>query len=107
MRARAINFLSLTSAVLLLCFFAGCGGLKKQLVGQWKTQMESSESTWQFFGNGALKQDGAPGRYTLGANEQIKIETQLATFVYRCEIKGDAMTWTAASGAKTEFTRVK
>lgn len=107
MRKRRVTFVSLTSAALLLCLLASCGGREKQILGKWKTATGASESIWEFFGNGSLHQDGAPGRYSFGDNERIKIETQSATFVYRFEIKGDEMTWAAATGARTEFTRVK
>ncbi len=107
MRKRRAIFVSLTSAALLLCILTGCGGPTKPIVGKWKTTVDASESTWEFSGNGALTQDGAPGRYSFGDSERIKIQTQTATFAYRIEIKGDAMIWIATNGARTEFTRVK
>jgi hypothetical protein len=101
------NLIRLTSAALLLFLFASCGGPEKQIVGKWKTANGSSEAIWEFFGNGTLNNDGAPGRYTFGDNKRIKIQTQSATFIYQFEIQNDAMTWIASNGSRTEFARVK
>lgn len=64
-------------------------------------------ATWEFFPNKTLTTDGAPGHYTFGDNSRIKIQTTKATFVYRYEILGDTMTWTASDGSKIKFTRAK
>ena len=102
-----MSLVRLTSAALLLFFFTSCGGPAKQIVGKWETTGGSSEQVWEFFPNGTLKEDDAPGRYTLGDNQRIKIQTQSATFVYELEIQGDTMTWTATNGTKMNFSRVK
>ena len=108
-----MNFLKLskticlTSAALLLFILPGCGGPSRQIVGKWKTTGAGGDVTWEFFSNGTLKEDTTSGRYTFGDNQRIKVQTSAATFVYQYEIHGDAMTWTALDGAKTNFARLK
>lgn len=107
MRTRVSTLLVLTSAGLLLFFCASCGGPAKQIVGQWKMGSGTSETTWEFFPNKSLTTDGAPGHYTFGDNNRIKIQTATATFVYQFEIQGDTMSWTATDGSKMRFTRAR
>jgi hypothetical protein len=47
------------------------------------------------------------GRYKLGHEDRIKIETPFATSVYQLKISGDRMTLQELGGSKLEFTRLK
>jgi hypothetical protein len=47
------------------------------------------------------------GRYKLGDQDRIKIETPFATTVYQIKISGDRMTLQELGGNKLEFTRTK
>jgi len=95
------------SVVLLAVLFAlgGCDNSRKQIVGRWK--VESGETVWEFSSNGTLLTDGTPGRYTLGDNNRIKIQTSAATFVYQLEFQGDRMIWKDPNGSKLELSKIK
>ncbi len=47
------------------------------------------------------------GKYSLGDQNRLKIQTPFATFVYQVEVTGDRMTWKNTNGAQTALTRVK
>ncbi len=93
--------------VLLAALFAlgGCDNSRKRIVGKWKA--ESGEVVWEFSGNGTLSSGGTPGRYTLGDNNRIKIQTGAATFVYQLEYEGERMIWKDPNGSKMTLSRIK
>jgi hypothetical protein len=62
---------------------------------------------WNFESNGSVTQGDVRGRYRLGNDERVKIETPFATTVYRIQRSGDRLTLIDANGAKLEFSRVK
>ena len=90
----------------LLLAFAGCDTRRSDIVGKWKVD-GPGDMSWEFHANGSVTSGGAPGRYTFGDNDRLKITTPTATFVYQLELNGDRMTWRDPSGARTELTRVK
>ena len=92
----------------LLVALAGCGdSTRQQIVGKWRAGGESSGVVWEFFPNGTLTTDGAPGRYSFGDRGRIKVQTRAATFVHQFELDGDRMTWRDPAGARMEFSRLK
>ncbi len=93
--------------LLLALGLPGCGGKKKEIVGQWRVEGAASESVWEFRANGAASNGAQAARYTLGDGNRLKIETGSAIFVQQMEINGDRMTWKAPNGARTELVRVK
>ena len=48
---------------------------------------------------------GTRGKYTLGDQERIKIQTSFGTSVYQMEFSGDQMSLKDASGSKLAFTK--
>lgn len=98
------TLLCLLAATVLL---AGCDSPKKEIVGKWKSESGSAGVVWEFLANGTLSAGGAPGRYSFGDGNRLKVQTQTATFVNGLELHGDHMTWTARDGTKQEWTRVK
>jgi hypothetical protein len=95
-------------AVLAILFaFASCDQSRRQIVGKWKVVGGSSDVVWDFAANGAVTTPGAPGRYSFGDNNRLKIETGSATFVHQMEFVGDHMIWKDLNGTKTELERVK
>ena len=99
-RLAALLFLAAVS-------LTSCGGPKKEIVGKWRVDGDASGVVWEFHSNGSVTSGGAPGRYSFGDNNRLKIETRSATFVRQFEINRDHMTWREPSGAKTELVRVK
>jgi len=84
---------------------AGCGN--HGIAGKWRMSGSSSETVWEFSGNGAVLVGDVRGRYRFGDQDRIKIETPFATSVYVLEISDHHMTLREPGGTKLEFTRVK
>ena len=96
--------LRIIASAALLCVIVGCG--QRGIVGKWR--MSGSEATvWEFSSNGAVLVASARGRYKLGDQDRIKIETPFATTVYQLNISGDQMVLQEPGGSKLEFTRIK
>lgn len=99
---------SLRLRILLLALvfaFAGCGS--SSVVGKWRLMGgESDAILWEFSTNGGVVMGHIRGKYTLGDQNRIKIETPFATTVYQLKISGDEMTLQEPGGSKLEFTRV-
>ena len=94
--------------ILVLTFLvAGCDNSRKGIVGKWKVQGQANDVVWEFQDNGVVTTAGAPGRYSFGDGDRIKIQTQFATFVHQFELQDDRMTWKDPSGTKTELIRIK
>lgn len=91
----------------LLFLGAGCGGGTKPIVGKWKTGSEQNAVTWEFLENGAALSGNIRGKYTLGDQNRIKIQTPHATFVYQLKFTGDRMIWVDPKGTRMELTRVQ
>jgi hypothetical protein len=94
-----------TAAVLLA--LVGCHSRQNDIVGKWTVTSDSSELVWDFAPNGVVTSGDMRGRYSLGDQNRIKIQTPFATFVYQADLSGDRMTWKAPDGTKTALTRVK
>jgi len=62
---------------------------------------------WEFSSDGSVLMGTNRGRYSFGDNNRIKIETSIATSVYKVEVVGDKMTLTEPNGSKLVLTKVK
>jgi hypothetical protein len=93
------------AAVVSLCVIAGCGN--SSIVGKWRMMGASNAILWEFSPNGVVLVGDVRGRYKLGHENRIKIETPFATSVYQLKIAGDRLTLQELNGSKLEFTRIK
>ena len=92
-------------AIALVFAMAGCGN--STIVGKWRLMGGSNAMLWEFSANGVVLVGDVRGRYKLGHEDRIKIETPFATAVYQMKISGDRMTLQELGGSKLEFTRIK
>jgi hypothetical protein len=83
----------------------GCGS--SSIVGKWRMTGGSNAILWEFSPNGVVLVGDVRGRYKLGHEDRIKIETPFATSVYQMKISGDRMTLQELGGSKLEFTRIR
>jgi hypothetical protein len=97
--------LRIMAAIVLLCVLAGCGN--SSIVGKWRMMGASNAILWEFSPNGVVLVGDVRGRYKLGHENRIKIETPFATSVYQLKISGDRLTLRELNGSKLEFTRIK
>ena len=97
--------LPIIAAIILLFAMAGCGN--PTIVGKWRMIGGSNAILWEFSANGAVLVGDVRGRYKLGHEDRIKIETPFATSVYQLDISSDHMTLQEPGGTTLEFTRVK
>jgi hypothetical protein len=97
--------LRIMAAIVLLCVLAGCG--TSSIVGKWRMMGASNAILWEFSPNGVVLVGDVRGRYKLGHENRIKIETPFATSVYQLKISGDRLTLRELNGSKLEFTRIK
>lgn len=86
---------------------SSCDQSKPQIVGKWKTAGNDNAVTWEFHENGAAVSGNARGKYTLGDQNRVKIQTPYATFVYQVEFADDRMIWKDPNGTRMELTRVQ
>jgi hypothetical protein len=93
------------AAIVSLCVIAGCGN--SSIVGKWRMMGASNVILWEFSPNGVVLVGDVRGRYKLGHENRIKIETPFATSVYQLKISGDRLTLQELNGSKLEFTRIK
>jgi hypothetical protein len=84
---------------------AGCGS--STIVGKWRLMGGSNAILWEFSANGIVLVGDVRGRYKLGHEDRIKIQTPFATAVYQMKISGDRMTLQELGGSKLEFTRIR
>src|SRR5262249_9271414 len=96
--------LACASAALLLVM-AGCGN--SSIVGKWRMAGTENQTVWEFLSNGSVLVGEVRGRYRLGDQERIKIETPFATTVYLVKVSGDQLMLQELGGSKLEFTRVR
>ncbi len=92
-------------AIALVFAMAGCGN--STIVGKWRLMGGSNAILWEFSANGVVLVGDVRGRYKLGHEDRIKIETPFATAVYQMKVSGDRMTLQELGGSKLEFTRIK
>ena len=100
--------LVIIALAVLLCAMAGCGSPSPEIVGKW--QMSGGDpkaSVWEFSETGSIVIGNMRGRYSLGDNNRVKIQTPFATVVYHMEFWGDHMVLKEVNGAKLEFNRIK
>jgi hypothetical protein len=92
-------------AIALAFVMAGCG--RSTIVGKWRLMGGSNAILWEFSANGVVLVGDVRGRYKLGHEDRIKIETPFATAVYQMKVSGDRMTLQELGGSKLEFTKIK
>jgi hypothetical protein len=92
-------------AIALAFAMAGCGS--STIVGKWRLMGGSNAILWEFSANGVVLVGDVRGRYKLGHEDRIKIETPFATAVYQMKVSGDRMTLQELGGSKLEFTKIK
>jgi hypothetical protein len=83
----------------------GCGD--SSIVGKWRMSGAENQTFWEFSGNGAVLVGEVRGKYKLGDQNRIKIETPFATTVYLLELSSDQLVLQELGGSKLEFTRVR
>jgi hypothetical protein len=101
---RARLLLAPASAVLLFVM-SGCGN--SSIVGKWRMAGAENQTVWEFSGNGSVLVGEVRGKYKLGDQDRIKIETPFATTVYLVELSSDRLVLQELGGSKLEFTRVR
>ena len=92
-------------SVILLFVLAGCGN--SSIVGKWRMSGAENQTVWEFSSNGAVRVGEVSGRYKLGDQDRIKIETPFATTVYLMTLSSDQLVLQEPSGSKLEFTRMR
>lgn len=95
------------AAAAIFFALAACGDTKSEIIGQWKVTSDSSGLVWEFGEHGIVTSGDMRGKYSLGDQNRLKIQTPFATFVYQVEVAGNRMTWKNMNGSQTELTRVK
>jgi hypothetical protein len=98
----SLLFLPALAAVTLA--LTGCG--KSSIVGKWRMSGAENQTVWEFSSNGSVVVGEVPGRYKLGDQDRIKIETPFSTTVYQLKISTDHLVLQEPSGSKLEFTRI-
>jgi hypothetical protein len=93
------------TAIALLFAMTGCGN--SSVVGKWRLMGGSNAILWEFSANGVVLVGDVRGRYKLGHEDRIKIETPFATAVYQMKVSGDRMTLQELGGSKLEFAKIK
>lgn len=91
-------------AIALVFAIAGCGN--STIVGKWRMMGGSNAILWEFSPNGVVLVGDVRGRYKLGHENRVKIQTPFATAVYQMKISGDRMILQELGGSKLEFTRI-
>ena len=81
-----------------------CGN--SSIVGKWRMSGAENQTVWEFSGNGSVLAGEVHGRYKLGNQDRIKIETPFATTVYVVKLSSDQLVLQELGGSKLEFTRV-
>jgi hypothetical protein len=77
------------------------------IVGKWRTSADPNAMVWEFSTNGSVRIGDIRGRYRLGDQNRVKIETPFAVSVYQMEFSGDRMILRELNGSKLEFTRIR
>jgi hypothetical protein len=89
----------------LLFIMAGCGN--SSIVGKWRMSGAENQTVWEFSSNGSVLVGEVRGKYKLGNQERIKIETPFATTVYLVKLSSDQLELQELGGSKLEFTRIR
>jgi hypothetical protein len=91
----------------LTALLTACGGDQSRIVGRWKVAGGGDNAVWEFASNKGVDMHGRKGKYTLGDQGRLKVQTSSATFVYQLQLAEDRMTLTDPTGAKIQLERVK
>src|SRR5436190_17598039 len=101
---RRACLLLLAASAVLLFVMAGCGN--SSIVGKWRMSGTENQTVWEFSSNGSVVVGEVPGRYKLGDQDRIKIETPFSTTVYQLKVSTDHLVLQEPGGSKLEFTRI-
>src|SRR6476660_4169642 len=93
------------ASAVLLFVMAGCGN--SSIVGKWRMSGTENQTVWEFSGNGSVLVGEVRGRYKLGDQDRLKIETPFATTVYVVNVSNDQLVLQDLGGSKLEFTKVR
>ena len=104
-RSRLLCLLLLPGLIALLFVLAGCGN--SSIVGKWRMSGAENQTVWEFSSNGSVRVGEITGRYKLGDQDRIKIETPFATTVYLVTLSSDQLVLQEPNGSKLEFTRMQ
>jgi hypothetical protein len=102
---RRVRLLLVSASAVLLLVMTGCGD--SSIVGKWRMSGAENQTVWEFSGNGAVLVGEVRGKYKLGDQNRIKIETPFSTTVYLLQLSGDQLVLQEPGGSKLEFTRVR
>ena len=102
---QCVRLLLVPALAVLLFVMAGCGN--SSIVGKWRMSGTENQTVWEFSGNGSVLVGEVRGRYKLGSQDRIKIETPFATTVYLVNLSNDQLVLQDLGGSKLEFTRVR
>jgi len=102
---RRLRLLLAPVSAVLLFVMASCG--KSSIVGKWRMSGVENQTIWEFSDNGSVLVGEVRGRYKLGNQDRIKIETPFATTVYLVRLSNDQLVLQELGGSKLEFTRLK
>jgi predicted acyltransferase (DUF342 family) len=102
---RRARLLLVPASAILLLVMAGCGN--SSIVGKWRMSGAENQTVWEFSGNGSVLVGEVRGRYKLGNQDRIKIETPFATTVYLVKLSNDQLVLQDLGGSKLEFTRAR
>ena len=102
---RRVRSLLMPSLAVLLFVMIGCGN--SSIVGKWRMSGTENQTVWEFSGNGSVLVGEVRGRYKLGDQDRLKIETPFATTVYVVNLSNDQLVLQDLGGSKLEFTRVQ
>ena len=101
---RRARLLLVPASAILLFVMAGCG--KNRIVGKWRMSGAENQMVWEFSTNGSVLVGDVRGRYKLGDQDRIKIQTPFSTAVYQVTISTDQLVLQEPGGSKLEFTRL-
>jgi hypothetical protein len=102
---RCVRLLLVPTLAILLFVMLGCGN--SSIVGKWRMSGTENQTVWEFSSNGAVLVGEVRGRYKLGDQDRLKIETPFATTVYVVNLSNDQLVLQDLAGSKLEFTRVR
>lgn len=102
---RVVRLLLPTASIILLFVLVGCGN--SNIVGKWRMSGAENQTVWEFSSNGSVRVGEISGRYKLGNQDRIKIETPFATTVYLMTLSSDQLVLQEPNGSKLEFTRMR
>ena len=100
-----VRLLLAPASAVLLFVMAGCGN--SSIVGKWRMSGTENQTVWEFSSNGSVLVGEVRGRYKLGDQDRLKIETPFATTVYLVKLSNDQLVLQDLGGSKLEFTRVQ